>query len=251
MTIKLSEARVRDLHKIYVSGKTSVDLGRMVGVHSSAIRTRFKKLGLLVRDGSASMTLRMGQTSKRERLKITKAAHDAVRGMRHTRRQLANRALGVEAKPPRMSSAERQFSELLAAEGLNFKFQKALGTYNLDFAVEGCVSVEIFGGRWHGTGRHRARFQKRTRYLLNNGWHQVIVWVAGRKPNCFPSALSYVKTLLDVTRRLPADVRQNLVVWCDGQVFPGGHAKSHHFTMKPAFKKLRDPVTGRYNYVTD
>ena len=74
----------------------------------------------------------------------TKAAHEAIKGTKRTLEDLEKRALGKEKNPPAMSRWEVLFSEWLSDQSLPFTYSKAIGKYNVDFAIGSTVAVELY-----------------------------------------------------------------------------------------------------------
>jgi hypothetical protein len=94
--------------------------------------------------------------------------------------------------------------------------QKAVGPYNIDIAAKP-IAVEIFGGHWHGSGRHVARAPKRFRYLLDQGWPFVIVWADARHAPLTPDAAQYIVTFAEFVRSHPTARREYRVIWGTGE----------------------------------
>lgn len=107
------------------------------------------------------------------------AAHEAVRGRKVSVHERKLGAISREQNASRhiKSSHERTLIRLLQDRGVAVTPQKAVHVYNVDIALtEFPVAVEVFGGDWHSYGTHAARFTERLEYLLNSGWHVIIVW---------------------------------------------------------------------------
>jgi hypothetical protein len=109
---------------------------------------------------------------------------------------------------------------------------KAIGPYNVDIALAP-IAVEVFGGAWHGGGRAAARWPKRIRYLLDEQWHVVVVWVEHARDPLTIGAAEYVVALRDQLRRNPALVGQYRVIRGSGKEIIRGCANDDHFPVKP------------------
>jgi very-short-patch-repair endonuclease len=170
-----------DLLARYERGQSVLSMSKDLGVSRMAITKRIAGLGLKVRNGTEANLIRMAKLSKEERLALAEAAHAAVRGKSHSFAQLCNRAASRERSCRIASKYEAMMIEWLTEAGIEVVPQKAIGPYNVDIALpESAIAVEIFGGNWHTTGLHAARYRKRIEYLLGCGWLPVVVWASGR-----------------------------------------------------------------------
>ena len=70
------------LIELYNSGVSVKALAKRFECSRDVIVRRLESRGITPRNRSESMYLRMGQTSPEERMRLTDAAHDAVRGSR-------------------------------------------------------------------------------------------------------------------------------------------------------------------------
>ena len=106
---------------------------------------------------------------------------------------------------------------MLIERGLDVIPQKAIGPYNVDLA-SGTVAVEVFGGGWHGYGRHRRRAPERLRYILDEGWNLMVIWIiARRRAPLHAAAADYVASFVELASGDPSIRGQHRVVWGDGQ----------------------------------
>ncbi len=87
--------------------------------------------------------------------------------------------------PPRSSSIERRFGEMLVAAGFDPIPQHPVARYFLDFSVVGHadglpvrLDIEVDGRRWHEElpGRYRVEDERRDRILKLLGWRPVRFW---------------------------------------------------------------------------
>src|ERR1039458_133743 len=250
MTSKLSALDVHDFYKRYEAGETTVDLARIVGVGPGSINDWFRRNGLAIRSESDARRLAAARQSPEERLARTWNAHAALRGISPDFEQMCNRARGVE-RVNRLTILERRFAKFLRKHSVTFKTQVAIGPYNADFVVGFTkVTVEIFGGSWHSCGRHAARFQQRTHYLLDNGWSQLVLWIMHKRTDrVFRSALKELRSMCDLVSRHPSRLREHRVIWSDGELVAVERRDIDNFTLKPTFEVERNPVTGRYQRV--
>lgn len=247
--MRFSTADIRELYRRYEAGESSCDLAESLGCHSSTLRNRFHKLGLPVRDQSAMKVLEMSKLPADEIARRLSAAHEAARGRKASTGERERRATARQLNPATMTNTEALMAAQLRARGLDYVFQQAAGVYNIDFAVSGSVAVECFGGGWHNSGHHLDRHQARTTYLLDHGWHVVIVWVQKQHDSC-ASAIADVVGLVELSRRDPAALRQYRVIWANGDLVIALDSGAAEFPCKPSFEVHRDAANGRFYSTT-
>jgi transposase-like protein len=218
-----------DLVEHYLSGQSVKALAEQHGVSRNVIDRVLDQAGVQRRGRSEAMTVRMAQTSPEERARLAEAAHNAVRG----KRQSVEHRARIAATRERLAVSSPY--ELLLAEWLvdmSPVTQKAIGVYNVDLAIEP-VAVEVFGGNWHGHGRHRGRFQQRRQDILDGGWSLLVVWVT-RQHRLQRAVADEVRAFVDLARREPSLVGQYRVVWGDGQLAPTCCDDPEHLALVPA-----------------
>ena len=125
--------------------------------------------------------------------------------------------------------------------------QHAIGPYNCDLGAYP-VAVEIFGGNWHWSGRHLLRSPERFRYILNAGWHILVLHITRRCPVTIEIA-DYVAAYVDETRRDPARRREYRVVGRAGELLTAGSVDDDEITIIPTFTSGRDSL-GRYKRIS-
>lgn len=161
----------------------------------------------------------------------TKAAHSAVRGMKRTIQDLEKRALGKEKNPPKMSRWEVFFSNWLASQNIPFTYSKALGKYNIDFAIGDSIAVELYGGAFHSDGRAAARLNDRMTYILNQGWNVYIIWCLSQEETIFPGCLDDFLIFFKHTSRDETFRGKYRVIWSDGDPVSFGSYESDYRTV--------------------
>jgi very-short-patch-repair endonuclease len=160
-----------------------------------------------------------------QRQAMTASAHRAVKGMTRTEKDLCQRAATRERLGQGISRSEAYLSELLSERGHTVTLQKAIGRYNVDLALHAApVAVEVFGGHWHSSGRHAARFRQRNEYILDAGWRLVYIWVTRPYPleSC---AVEQIISLAESLRRGESVGREELMIYGNGQ--PAALGKYH------------------------
>lgn len=216
-----------DLVDTYVAGESELSISLRTGISRPTVRRRLLAAGVKIRSGSEANVLRMARMTPEARLALTDAAHTAVRGKPQSIEHRVKTALTIEANPGDPSKYEAEFSDLMNVRHPQVALvrQKAVGPYNLDFALcESRVAVEIFGGNWHTGGRHGRRYRKRTDYLIDAGWLPVIIWVKDAWP-LTEFAADYVVSLHERIRGGEPRGRQEHVIRGNGDLGPVGEFK--------------------------
>ena len=232
----------RELVRLYTEGTSEKALAARFAVSRTVIKRNLTEAGVERRNKSAAMYTRMAQASPEERQRLSAAAHDAVRGKPQTLDHRMKRARTVEALG-KMQPTEQAAKRILEARGITSVPQKAIGPYNCDL---GCapVAVEIFGGNWHFTGLHMARTPKRLRYMMDEGWHVLMIVVSRQFPITGEVA-DYAVSWIQERRSNPAMVREYRVVRGAGQLISSGCAEDDDVSIVSAFTHSRD-TQGRY-----
>lgn len=226
---------VDDIIRRYEAGERIQDIAAVLDMDPSSLRKGLRNRGYALRSQSESLRLHLASIGPDGRQARSAAAHAAVRGMVRTADDLARRAAGKERSQAHVSENDRALGRMLADAGLAFTYAKAIGPYNVDIAAAGVV-VECYGGGWHGGGRALARFDQRTRYILDAGWSVVVVWIDQRRHPLSIAAAEYVVALADVAGRDPAAPRQYRVIRGNGEELVRGCSKDDHFPLKPPRK---------------
>jgi len=131
------------------------------------------------------------------------------------------RAVSRQERLVGLSHTDHFLSDWLKERGLPATLLQAVGPYNVDVAT-GSVAVECYGGAWHNSGRAAARWPQRVRYLLDAGWHVLVIWI---EPSYYPltvEAVDYVVALAQLAGSDPSAVRQYRVIRGTGKVVAFG-----------------------------
>jgi very-short-patch-repair endonuclease/transposase len=152
----------------------------------------------------------------------TAKAHEAVKGIVRTYSDLSRRANSNERASYSGSRWETYFADWLSSQSMDFTRNKAVGKYNIDFAVGASVAVELYGGAFHSSGRAAARLDERTRYILNQGWNLYIIWClskeSGISSNCFNDFITFYE-FAGINESVRGQYR---VIWSDGDFVSSG-----------------------------
>jgi len=202
----------------YLAGESENTLARCFGVSRSAITTRLRVAGVQRRDMATANRLAQTAIPIEEHHRRIKIAQDAVRGRRVSIDEKIRRAIGREAKGSNRSASEILLEGWLIDRGISTVPQKAIGIYNVDLGAYP-VAVEIFGGSWHAT---KHTHTERTRYILNQGWHLVVIWTHPRRSPLVPAVADYIVTFLQEVSSKPTAIREYRVIRGDGQELARG-----------------------------
>jgi len=208
----------------YIAGESENALAHVYGTSRSVIRARLCAAGIPIRGQTEANRLITAQTPTEilhDRIAI---AQEATRGRRQTKEHRHKIAKTRQAKEIGGSLTESVMADWLRARGLDIVPQQAIGPYNIDLGAYP-VAVEILGGYWHlGKPIH----PKRTRYLLNQGWHVVFVWSHPKRSPILPSAADYIVAFAQEIRGQPPSICQYRVIRGDGYELARGQADSEN-----------------------
>lgn len=217
-----------DIAAAYLGGESELSLAQRYQISRDAIRRTLLESETPIRDRGQAQANRLAKLSREERLRLAQAAHNATRGREVPAEELCRRAQQREQTLSHASQREFEFGKYLRRRGVAVAPQKAVGPYNIDFAV-GSVAVEILGGNWHA---YKPEHAQRTPYILNAGWHMLFIWEIKRAPLCVEAA-EYAISWGQQASRDPAAVRQYRVIRGDGKLVASGSADDEHFPLIP------------------
>lgn len=225
MPVKVKPFDVLDLIKAHQRGESLLQASKRLGVSRPVLKREMIKAGHAPRSQSTAGIFRAAFMTPEQRLKQATAAHIAVRGKRQSRQHLIKRALFAE-ETVTPTGAERELMAMLQRRRQWGVSQKAVGIYNIDIALEESrIAVEVFGGNWHATGTHAARFRERTDYILNLGWAVVIVWVEKRRYPLTEAAADQIVAFIERSSRDKSLRTKEFVLLGNGKI-PASHRES-------------------------
>lgn len=223
--------------QLYESGESEVAVGRAAGVSRMVVRRVLVNAGVELR-GFRQNAIAAARRTPAENRALTAAAHEAVRGRIAPEAERVKIAKTRERNRSGVSHHEVYFERMLRKRGIPSIPQKACGRYNIDIAV-GPIAVEVFGGGWHSHGRHLSRAPKRFRYLFDQGWCTLIVWVTGRSGYLTAGAVEYLVSWLDEIERDPSAARGYRVIWGAGEeIARGGPDSDELAAIRPRRRRL-------------
>lgn len=223
---------IDEIARRYLAGESTNALAKAYGAVRSAIDIRLKDAGVTLRSETEANRLVANRRTPEQNRQIMRAAHETVRGSR--RKPISNERCAVtrEARGVFITDEERMFAGWIAERGIEPLPQKAIGPYNVDIAA-GTVAVEIFGGGWHAYGVHKRRSPERFRYILDQGWNLVIIWVSNRRYPLATAAADYVVAFAEQASSDPSMRGKNRVIWGDGKAASSVDFEVDDLAVKP------------------
>lgn len=227
---------VDDVIRKYLGGMSELELSQRFNVSRGVIRRRLLHRGIKPRtqtEASIVMASKMSVTERKERIKKAQAT---VRGSRRSWETKCKGAKTRENLRLNVSPIEDELFKFFKQKGFEVTQQKAVGAYNLDIALEReRIAIEIFGGGFHKAGRHKARFFDRNKYILNQGWGLIIVWLHAKRHPLTLSGMDYLLSFCKVPSRYKTKWGRYKVIWGNGYDVP---ALGSYFNDPPAIKRL-------------
>lgn len=217
----------------YVAGESELALAKHFDVSRQVIRRRLEEQGAGLRDMSAAGFQRYDGSTREERAAVTAAANAAKRGKPAAESSLERAARTRERSQGPMSRYERLVAAWLAERNIAHTREKAVGRYNVDFALN-AVAVEVLGGEWH-SGRVKSKVHgRRTPELFRRGWHVAFVWATANHPMT-EAVMEQIVAFEDFASRNPSAEREYRVIRGDGQLLSRGCLEDYEVTgIRPA-----------------
>ena len=207
----------------YVAGESEQSLALAFGVSRRAVEARLLAAGVERRNAATVARINAAKRTPEENRRIMLAAQAALHGKPQPLSQKIRRAKTRQARQLGVSAMEMLLCEWLTPRLAPIPCipQYAVGPYNVDLAIDTDppIAVEIFGGKWHGYGKHVARAPERARYLLDRGWNLIIIWATdGRSmPSLSLAVADYIVAFFEQSRHDPPLRGQYRVIWGDAQ----------------------------------
>lgn len=215
--------------RLYDEGLPVIEVGRRIGVDRGRVRKVLVDAGREVGCGEG-MRRRMAALSAEERVALSAAAHDAVRGSKRGEDELVKRAAGKQRSLAGATDQERAIASAMGI--MPGVLQQAVGKYNLDIGAAP-VAVELFGGGWHAHGRHRARMPQRVKDLADAGWNLLIIWTHRHHPLDVAVVADDAAAYVERSRSDPSFRRQYRVIWGSGKLISAGCVDDNEVTLIP------------------
>lgn len=200
------------LYALHQAGRSLLSLSREFGHQRKIIRGWIERIGGKVRSRSEAMLVRMKNASPEERRKWSSSAHDAVRGMKRSNRELKKRA---KAKSKIIGAGETELFDALTIHTLPAEAQRACGRYNIDVSVGTRIAVELCTQGNFKTPRLRDR----SKYLRDHGYCIIYVAFKFDRVDCVIGNLDDIITFIKRAYRSPSLRRKDWVIWCRSERF--------------------------------
>jgi len=205
----------------YLAGETEQALAFEYGLARTVLRRRLLEAGIAPRTISDTMLTRWATATPEQRDRMLSSAHKAARGSRQTIAAMERSARGRERTLSHATPIENMLAGWLRERGFTLTQQKAIGKYNADIAMhEPPIAIEIFGGGFHSSGPHGSRHHERIKYLLDNGWAILIIWIDAKHYPLSVACADEVVRFCDHLRALPSPRREYRVIRGDGYPAP-------------------------------
>jgi len=216
-SIPTIEYDVDKIVKLYKSGMDKRSVGKTLGIHEMIVSKILSKNGYPTsKTRSESQRIRMSRMTQEERQKISRKAHDSVRGTKKTDSDLRKRAISKGKIGKADSIMEQKLLDLLTDRGLSVSSQFAIDKYNIDILVCGTVAVEISGRR-----RKMKDFElmrRRTKKILDSGYILLNIWTNTVSFPITDSAAEYVISLINLASSDPSSIGKYWVIRGNGNV---------------------------------
>ena len=226
---KSHDLPVEQIVAAYQSGASENALAKQYGVSRGTIGKRLAEAGVERRDTSRAAVTRLASMTPEQRRESVKAANKGARMRRVPEIEKYRRALTVERQGRPGSDGEVTLRKWLEERGETPAVERAIGQYNVDLSMLP-VAVEILGGGWHGV---KARHAERTPYILDAGWHLVMVWNHEGSSALGLGAADYLVAFLDEVRRNPPATCQYRVISGQGELLAARGREDDEFPLVP------------------
>lgn len=198
----------------YIAGDSVLALSKRYNVPRKTISDHLERVGVQLRDGSRANSIRMSRLSKQERLDLTQAAHDAVRGVPQSQALREKICAARSERETHKGLLEDEFADLFRREGFTVDQQFALTPYNLDFFVNDRIAVEI------STQSHARLMSERPHKLERIREARVpLFYIHITSEEAGRLCADQVVADLKVLNALPASIRKHRVVRCGAKNF--------------------------------
>lgn len=226
---RVHELPIDAIAAAYLSGASEYALGRQYGVSRNVIGRRLEQSGIERRTSSEAGLMRAAKMSPAERKLQSAAANRAARMRRTPLIDKLRHALAVEQRGESGSASEEALWQMMADRNRPMAKQRAVGPYNVDLAGLP-IAVEVLGGGWHAI---KSAHAERTPYILDEGWHLVMVWDYEGRSALSGGAADYLVTFMDQVRWNPPATCQYRVIAGNGELLAARGREDDEFPLVP------------------
>jgi very-short-patch-repair endonuclease len=220
---------MKEIIAAYQDGASELGLSRQYGVSRGTISKRLLAAGIPRRGTSQAGIVRASKMTPEQRKAQAASANRAARMRSIPTIQKYRHALHVETHPVNQGSGEHLLRKFLQERGISAMPQRAIGPYNVDLAVTP-VAMEVLGGGWHSMKTTHA---ERTPYILDQGWHLVMVWDYEGRSALGPKSADYLVSFLEEVRGNPPGTCQYRVISGQGEVLAACGREDNEFPLVP------------------
>lgn len=215
MAVPFEPVDREDLVRRYLAGESVNALAKAAGVSRPAIERQLVRAGVQMRTQSEAEAIKWSRMSAEQRARQVGPAHAATLGVPKDDAWKEAVARGQERSVTRVGRYEAEIRDALVARGLAVRQQAAVGTRNVDLAVDhGRLAVEIIGCQT--PVRLGPAFAAKTKSLLDADWS--VLWIYSPKvPPDFEAVAQYAVTWLEALRGDEAPRRQYRVIGGDAK----------------------------------
>jgi very-short-patch-repair endonuclease len=217
---------------MYQNGESENAIAKCFGVSRNVIRSRLVEQGITPRTQSEAEALKWAKMSDDQRAAQIESAHDAVRGKPQTAEHRNRIAAARQSSKydHLIGMGEAEFGQLLTDRGISFTHQKAVESYNLDFAI-GNVAVELTAdcGRY---SMFNPKEIKRCVNLLKCGYRTIAVQFSSI--DALIQSADYIIASVDEMSRLESFGGQYWVIGCRLQDYAIVKNERQQFASVPA-----------------
>ena len=222
--------------RAYLAGASEYALARENGTSRGPIERILRQAGVERRGCSEAGIVRNAQMTVEERKAQVFAANAAARGRTVSEIEKMRRALRNELTESHQSVGEQLLGQMLRERGFDPIPQRCIGVCNVDLAMNP-VAVEVLGGGWHA---YKPVHAHRVPYILDQGWHLVMVWDHEGRSALGPGAAEYLIAFTQEVRSNPPATCQYRVISGDGELLSSRGREDNEFPVEP-------PPRGRFD----
>jgi len=231
----------------YLSGGSVNNLSKQAGTGRRAFTSFLQRNEISLRTQSEAEKVKWVRMTPEQRQQQVKAAHDASRGVSKSFEAKCKTALSVEKSLANQSPYEIILLDSLRRAGYSCTPQKAIGPYNTDAAV-GNIAVEVWGGEWHFSGHHAERTPERFRYILDQGWHILVIVSSSRFALITEDTAQHVIAQLNILSSTKPKPRQYRMIGGNGEFLLAGSSQDDEISIVLPFTHGRNSK-GQYTRV--
>lgn len=154
---------------MYKGGASVLSIANTLGHSRNVIERRITEAGLPLRTASEANKLRMANLTPDERQKLSRAAHEAVKGSTRRHESLVCRAMDIQRRA-KVSKLEQLCHQELALRGVSTIPLMAIDKYNVDLGfLAGKVAIEVHCN-FHTEQRKAVQDARKLCYLAAAEW---------------------------------------------------------------------------------